>query len=64
MNARIDLAISAGLAEDPIEEPHSAHGARTTGRRPEGLLQQLSAVLAPLTAPRLQPCDCPGRAHR
>ncbi|MEB3368306.1 hypothetical protein [Saccharopolyspora mangrovi] len=64
MNARIDLAISAGLAEDPIEDPSPANGTHTTGRRSEGLLQQLSAMLAPLTAPRLQPCDCPARAHR
>ncbi|MDI2028691.1 hypothetical protein QFW96_08720 [Saccharopolyspora sp. TS4A08] len=63
MNARIDLAISAGLAEYPIEESRSGDIAPTEFRR-EGLLHQLTAVLAPLTARRLHPCDCPGHAHR
>lgn len=64
MNARIDLAISAGLAGDPLEDSRPDAAAKSTGRRPEGLLHQLSAVLAPLSTLRLQPCDRPGRAPR
>ncbi|TDD93129.1 hypothetical protein E1202_00375 [Saccharopolyspora karakumensis] len=64
MNARIDLAISAGLAEDPIAESRPDVDAASADRRPEGLLHQLAAMLAPLSTPRLQPCDCNGHAHR
>ncbi|MEV4733897.1 hypothetical protein [Saccharopolyspora sp. NPDC049426] len=64
MNARIDLAISAALAEDPIDESSPDGDAASADRRPEGLLHQLSAMLAPLSTPRLHPCDCNGHARR
>lgn len=64
MNARIDLAISAGLAEDPIDESRTDVDATSADHRSEGLLQQLAAMLAPLSTPRLQPCDCNGHARR
>lgn len=60
MNARIDLAISAGLAEDPIADSRPSE---SIGRLPERLLLQLSAMFAPPPAQRLQHCDCPGNAH-
>ncbi|TDC96257.1 hypothetical protein E1161_01870 [Saccharopolyspora aridisoli] len=63
MNARIDLAISAGLAEDPIDESRPDVHAASADRRPEGL-HRLAAMLAPLSTTRLRPCDCNGPAHR
>ncbi|SFS38571.1 hypothetical protein [Saccharopolyspora flava] len=63
MNARIDLAISAGLAEDPPERSRSDHPEPAESRH-EGLFQQLTAMLAPLAAPRPHLCDCPGHASR
>ena len=63
MNARIDLAISAGLAEEPLERSRPDTDAERSGR-PATLLHQLTAALAPLATLRLQPGDCPGQAER
>ena len=63
MNARIDLAISAGLAGVPLERSRSGTDAERSDR-PATLLHQLTAALAPLSALRLQPSNCPGQADR
>ncbi|GAB3685139.1 hypothetical protein [Saccharopolyspora tripterygii] len=63
MNARIDLAISAGLAEEPRERSRPDTTAERSSR-PETLLRQLATALAPLSTLRLQPSDCPGQADR
>ncbi|MFC7340955.1 hypothetical protein [Saccharopolyspora griseoalba] len=51
MNARIDLAISAGLAE-PTSEAVRDHACECAPARP-GIRQQLAALFAPLTTARL-----------
>lgn len=56
MNARIDLAIAASLAEDPID-PAAETG--TEPERPTGFLRHLTDLLAPWPAFRLDTC----RAH-
>lgn len=63
MNARIDLAISAGLAEDPLERSRPDTDAERSDR-PAKLLHQLAAALAALSALRLRPSNCPGQADR
>lgn len=54
MNARIDLAISAGLAEH-TPDPTPRHPTRPEGARPS--FGRLAAALAPLTALHLKLCE-------
>ena len=54
MNARIDLAISAGLAERS-PEPTSDQGCECAHVRP-GIKRQLAALFAPLATVHLRAC--------
>ncbi|MCI2416573.1 hypothetical protein MOQ72_03995 [Saccharopolyspora sp. K220] len=56
MNARIDLAIIAGLAESPNDR--TTKDAETTRRQQDGFLQHLAWLLTPGATVRLRPCGC------
>lgn len=55
MNARIDLAIIAGLADDSTDQ--TANDAQPARGRPEPFLRHLAGLLAPRTAVRLRLCS-------
>lgn len=54
VNARIDLAIIAGLADDPNDQ--TANNAQPDRGRAGPILRNLAGPLAPRTAVRLRPC--------
>jgi hypothetical protein len=60
VNARIDLAIIAGLAEDD----QASDNTEPTCSRPDRFRRHLARLLTPWTAGRLRPCGCPGKPDR
>ncbi|PKW19757.1 hypothetical protein [Saccharopolyspora spinosa] len=54
MNARIDLAIIAGLADDPNDQ--TANDAQPDRGRADPFLRHFAGLLAPRTVVRLRPC--------
>jgi hypothetical protein len=62
VNARIDLAISAGLAECS-PKPSSDDTCECASTRPNAL-RQLAALFAPLTTVRLENCEHAASQHR
>ncbi|MGP4020547.1 hypothetical protein [Saccharopolyspora sp. 5N708] len=60
MNARIDLAIIAELAESSNDQTTR----ETTHRRQYGFLRHLAWLLTPGATGRLRPCGCDGKSDR